>query len=263
MEPEIAMDIVHSIPKDIIFPKLPNVSKWSGYIRGSPMRLPEADGKVIVELLANYKGQNQEYPIKAKVVKLESDKTNALAPKLTDISLNEYNGIWEYIPPIFSKFVQLSKSEGSSTEFERKTALLLTSIGYTVEVLGQGKGRKLDSIARGLGYNDRPMAFLVDCKARRDGNYAISSGDERALIEYIDMFFRNPKNKGYDPYLLLISSGFNDSQNDSIKRIKNRTKIKGIILLEAEELLKLLYKRLTDSNFDIPAICDQLTDKAK
>ena len=157
----------------------------------------------------------------------------------------------------------MSKSDGPSTEFEKKTALLFTFLGYEVGSLGQGKGRVQDAIVKGLGYNDRQIAFLVDCKARKDLNYSINSADKRALIEYSNTFFRNYKNKGKDVYLLIVSSGFSNAQDRAIKSIKSSTRIKGIILLETQELLKILYKRLTNADFDVAAICDELTDKER
>lgn len=63
VKPIVEMDIVHSVPKAEIIPKLPNATKWGGYVRGSPTRIPEEDGKIIEKLLRDFEKEGTKFPI--------------------------------------------------------------------------------------------------------------------------------------------------------------------------------------------------------
>lgn len=69
VDPLIAFDFLHSVPTDEIVPKLSIEAKWGGIIRGSPRRIPFADGKLIYNTLEKSKRDGTEYPIVKKFAK--------------------------------------------------------------------------------------------------------------------------------------------------------------------------------------------------
>ena len=64
VKPLITFDILHSIPKDEVVPRLSIAKKWSGYIRGSPVQLPPPDAQLIESILEKQRQEMREYPIK-------------------------------------------------------------------------------------------------------------------------------------------------------------------------------------------------------
>jgi len=67
VKPVIALDFLHSVPTSKIISKLSIASKWSGIVRGSPVKIPEADGKLITNILKHSKNKNKEYPLTKKI----------------------------------------------------------------------------------------------------------------------------------------------------------------------------------------------------
>jgi len=66
VESVLTFDILHSVPKNEIVPNLSIASKWAGIVRGSPNRIPTADGERIKTLLEKSKRDGAEYPIAQK-----------------------------------------------------------------------------------------------------------------------------------------------------------------------------------------------------
>lgn len=63
VEPLIAFDPLHSVPRDEIIPKLSIVGKFGGIVRGSPNRIPSSDGEIIRRALEESAEKNREYVI--------------------------------------------------------------------------------------------------------------------------------------------------------------------------------------------------------
>jgi len=65
-EPMLTLDVPHSLPKDLVTPKLTIGPKWGGIVRGSPTRIPTDDGERIEELLEQSEKEGREYPVEVK-----------------------------------------------------------------------------------------------------------------------------------------------------------------------------------------------------
>jgi len=161
----------------------------------------------------------------------------------------------DYAPPVISNIIQLSRNESSPQDFEKVTGKLFIMLGFDVEILGQGKGRTVDIIARGYGYGmAKPYVILIDCKGRGKEDYRINAGDERTIIEYIKSFlYDNPKDRASDLYFLIVSSGFNDIPDSIFRKIKLETNVE-ISLIKVDTLLFLLSLKLQKWDFDIERI---------
>lgn len=159
---------------------------------------------------------------------------------------------FDYIPPIISNILDLSRSESTPKDFEKATGKLFIMLGFDVEVLGQGKGRTTDIIARGFGYGmSKPYVLLIDCKARGKEDYKINAGEERTIIEYIKNFLYNsPRDRSSDIYFLIVSSGFKDISDVILRKIKSETNV-DVSLITVDTLLFLLALKLKKWDLDI------------
>lgn len=164
------------------------------------------------------------------------------------------DSIQSYLPPIVSDIVEVSKNEKTYHEFEEKTAVAFTMLGFEVQKLGQGKGRVTDVIAFARTSNEKMYHVLIDCKERNDGSYSISSGDERAIIDYIKSFNRRRESKGTDIFYVIISSGFKSYPKDAVKRIQSEVGFKNLTLIPANLILELLSLKLTNPTVDVDTL---------
>lgn len=68
VEPIVAFDFLHSVPKAIVISKLSIAQKWGGLIRGCPVQIPTEDGELITRILLKSKKNRSKYPIMQKTV---------------------------------------------------------------------------------------------------------------------------------------------------------------------------------------------------
>jgi len=120
VEPVIALDFLHSVPKEEIIAKLSVAAKWGGYIRGSPVKIPSQDGELIGRILEESRRQGKEYPITEKLRKRK--------PGLRRRSLQEYG------TPI--DFRGLRHAPLNEQGVVYLFALVAREIGFTVEAIG-------------------------------------------------------------------------------------------------------------------------------
>ncbi|MGA3306298.1 MAG: hypothetical protein ABSC26_09880 [Stellaceae bacterium] len=157
-----------------------------------------------------------------------------------------------YIPPIISVIPKLAlndsevqtaaRNSGTTADvaLEKYVNAAFAMLGYEIHPLGKGMGRVPDGIA--LAINDS-YALIWDAKARADG-YRMGT-DDRVIREYIDTSIRDVKRRGIrNVYYLLISSGFADGFDESIRSLKMDTEIKEVCLLEATALVAMVDQKL-------------------
>jgi hypothetical protein len=121
VEPLITFDLLHSVPKDEIVPKLSIAAKWGGIIRGSPTRIPFADGELIKRMLEESKVKAKEYPITGKI-------TRPKAARVRQFMRQEYGA------PI--DFRGLRHTPLNEQGVVYVFALVVRDIGFTVEAIG-------------------------------------------------------------------------------------------------------------------------------
>jgi hypothetical protein len=78
VEPVIVLDLLYSVPKNEIVPKLSIARKRSGIVRGSPTQIPFEGGEKIKKLLQESKDAKREYPITQGITKTRGRKSKRL-----------------------------------------------------------------------------------------------------------------------------------------------------------------------------------------
>lgn len=160
-----------------------------------------------------------------------------------------------FVPPIIAILPRVAlnepglataaKNSGTSLEraFEKSINAAFTILGYTTELLGQGKGRVPDGTA--VDYSNR-YAIIWDAKVRADG-YSIGT-DDRTIREYIKTQVQKLKAKSLDNvYYAVISSSFKEDYDDVISSLKMETPISEICLVQADALVAMVDLKLRDS----------------
>jgi hypothetical protein len=222
--------------------KLPTTADWS--FNNST---PSADGirrshklkwvDLPYKFLEQYSDNNEWNDIVALIPNKSADGkiVSESTPKIKGLSFE----FLKYIPPIFQDFLELSKNDEKSLEFEKKTNLIFKMLGFEVDEFGQGTGRNPDGIAK---ENQNRYAILLDSKSR-NGSYIFGTED-RKFIEYINRYSEPLNKTGYKKqYFLLVSSSFDPASSISLKNIKIETGVT-TSLLEARLLLKILAAKI-------------------
>jgi hypothetical protein len=160
-----------------------------------------------------------------------------------------------YIPPIIAilprmaindpALVEAAKASGISLDraFEKNINAAYTILGYDAKLMGQGQGRVPDGLALDL---DDSYALLWDAKVRANG-YSMGT-DDRTIREYITSQSRELKRKKSlrNIYYIIVSSGFKDDYDDSVRSLKMETDISEVILVETEALVAMVDAKLRD-----------------
>jgi hypothetical protein len=170
------------------------------------------------------------------------------------------NGYSDFIPPRLADLLPLSRGEGSPPEFEDRVALSFQVLGFEVTKLGQGTGRNPDGIVYCREHN---YAILFDAKGYKDG-YGIGV-DDRSVIEYIKTHERDLRKQGYvNFYFCFISSSFRGDGKANTDRIRKETGTKSVVLLSAENLLRLVARKIEfPRDFELGDFQDMLLDSGE
>lgn len=168
------------------------------------------------------------------------------SPTLSDQSFDSY------IPPIVAIIPRLASNDPELQEMARQSGTTLdrafeksinaafTVLGYETLLLGQGKGRVPDGQA--IAGNES-YALLWDAKARSD-SYRMGT-DDRIIRQYIDSESKKLKHRGIrNIYYLIISKGFADDFEDSVRSLKMDTNVNEVCLVEAAALVAIVNQRL-------------------
>lgn len=163
-----------------------------------------------------------------------------------------------YIPPIVSilpslannteEVGELAEEAGKRVEslFENRVAKCFKMLGFEVEELGQGTGRNPDGIAKDRAHGSHGYAIIYDAKVRQEG-YSIGTSDERQFEDYINQVVPRLRDEGFrNLYFAVVTGNFTDDAKDVIRRLKIKTDIQEIRLIEAEALLALLENKLRE-----------------
>lgn len=170
------------------------------------------------------------------------------------------NGYADFIPPRLADLLALGRGEGSPTDFEDRVALAFQILGFEVTKLGQGTGRNPDGIAYCREHN---YAILFDAKGYKDG-YGIGV-DDRSVIEYIKTHERDLRKQGYvNFYFCFISASFRGDGKANTDRIRKETGTKSVVLLSAENLLRLVARKIElPRDFELGDFQDMLLDSGE
>lgn len=170
------------------------------------------------------------------------------------------NGYSDFVPPRLADLLALGRGEGSATDFEDRVALAFQVLGFEVTKLGQGTGRNPDGIAYCREHN---YAILFDAKGYKDG-YGIGV-DDRTVIEYIKTHERDLRKQGYVSfYFCFVSAAFRGDGKANTDRIRKETGTKSVVLLSADNLLRLIARKIErPRDFELGDFQDLLLDSGE
>jgi len=155
-----------------------------------------------------------------------------------------------FLPVALQCLDQLSRGEKPSvsfegsvnTAFERRCADAFTCLGFEVENLGQGKGRKADclAIARQDGF-----AVIIDAKVRSDG-YVLGTED-RKFLEYAATHSRELQSAGLQKvYFAVIGSEFRESDLTKLTMYLAQSPIRSVDFITAKALMNLVERSIRE-----------------
>jgi hypothetical protein len=178
---------------------------------------------------------------------------SVLAVRQPEAALDQDRLPESYVPPVISvlprmgrndaKLAELAQRSGTALAraFEKSINAAFTVIGYETKLLGAGQGRVPDgeAVAR-----DERYAIIWDAKMRTDG-YSVGT-DDRAMREYISTRSRDLKKRGAlrNIYYAVISSGFFEDYDETIRSIKMETDVNEVCLVEAAALVAMVDAKL-------------------
>lgn len=121
-------------------------------------------------------------------------------------------------------------------EFERRCGDAFRCLGFEVQELGQGRGRKADFLA--LAREDR-FAVICDAKARLEG-YVLGTED-RKFLEYASKHARELHSAGVrNVYLVVIAPVFRQSDLDKLTKYLADSPIRSVDLITARALVRMV-----------------------
>jgi hypothetical protein len=148
-----------------------------------------------------------------------------------------------FLPICLQSLQVLARGEAPDTEgsnsniellFERRTGDAFRCLGFEVEQLGQGTGRKADALA--YARRER-FALIIDAKVRSNG-YVLGTED-RKFLDYAKTHGREIKSQGIDKiYLVVVASSFRESDLEKLSNYVSESDLHGVTLLTVSSLLK-------------------------
>lgn len=166
----------------------------------------------------------------------------------------------DYVPPTIKEIPLLACADETVVKkydreekkvedvLEEKLYKLFLMLGYETDRLGRGRGRVPDGIARA---RQEGYAIIYDAKSRAGGRHSIGT-DSRAIKEYIEEYSNVLHKEGLrNVYFVIISSDFQDNQEDEIRHIKMETGVQEVLLLKANLSLFILELKLKDPSIDL------------
>jgi hypothetical protein len=119
--------------------------------------------------------------------------------------------------------------ENANTAFERRCADAFRCLGFEVESLGQGRGRKADCLALA---RQESFGVIIDAKVRQNG-YVLGTED-RKFLEYAVTHSRQLHSNGIPKvYFVVIGSGFRESDLSKLTKYLAESPIRGVDFITA------------------------------
>ena len=129
-----------------------------------------------------------------------------------------------------------SSNLSTSTLFERRVSDAFKCLGFEVRELGQGTGRKTDSIA--AAPKER-FALIIDAKVRTNG-YKLGTED-RKFLEYAVNHGKELQSQGFDKiYLVVVAPSFRDADLKQLAEYLSDSPMRGVSMITARALMRMV-----------------------
>lgn len=230
----------------------PSITTFKKYLGNKPE---------MIDRLHSWISENPQYQDLVDILPAEANPSSSPPPKATieftiDQVVGETSSLSNsFIPPIIDCLPDMARNLPSiasacnqknlsiGTEFKRRVAVAFELLGFSVERLGQGQGRKPDGIAKCF---ENHYAIIYDAKVRTT-EFRLDAGEDRKFKEYVKTAGERLRQQGIKKiYFAVISSGFYERDIPKAKEICRQTEAKSCILMEADALVGLVENGLRD-----------------
>jgi len=121
--------------------------------------------------------------------------------------------------------------------FEWQCGDAFRAMGFQVRKLGQGTGRKADSLALTKANS---FGVIIDAKARSE-SFVLTANEQRKVAEYTKRHLEDLKDEGIERiYYCIVSSRFRQEDEARLTKTLARTGLKGWCLWTVDDLMKTL-----------------------
>ena len=128
--------------------------------------------------------------------------------------------------------------------FELRIADAFRCLGFEVQSLGQGTGRKPDALA--IARQER-FAVIIDAKVRQDG-YRLGTED-RKFLEYATTCGRELQRQGIDKvYLVVVGPGFREADLKKLTDFLSNSPVRSVDLITARGLMNIVEESIRSRN---------------
>jgi hypothetical protein len=165
-------------------------------------------------------------------------------PKVSSASIAPSYESSPFLPAVLHGLDRLSRGEKSSfhsdesinTAFERRCAEAFRCLGFEVMDLGQGRGRKADSLALA---RRESFGVIIDAKVRQNG-YVLGTED-RKFLEYAVTHTRELDRDGISKvYFVVIGSDFRESDLTQLTNYLAQSPIRSVDFITAKALMRIV-----------------------
>lgn len=126
--------------------------------------------------------------------------------------------------------------------FERRTADAFRCLGFDVKQLGQGTGRKADSLA--IAPRER-FALIIDAKVRSSG-YTLGTED-RKFLEYAKNHGRELHSQGLkNIYFVVVGPAFRSGDLEKLTATLAESPIRSVSLITALALMRMVEESIRE-----------------
>lgn len=133
-------------------------------------------------------------------------------------------------------------AENVNTAFEKRCGDAFRCLGFDVQELGQGRGRKADSLA--LAREDG-FGIIIDAKVRTNG-YVLGTED-RKFLEYAMTHSKELQRAGIPKiYLAVVGSEFRDNDLDKLTAYLAQSPVRSAVFITAEALMRIVEGSIRD-----------------
>lgn len=165
-------------------------------------------------------------------------------PKVSSTSIPPSYESSPFLPAVLQGLDRLSRGEKLSlhsaeslnTAFERRCADAFRCLGFEVMDLGQGRGRKADSLALA---RRESFGVIIDAKVRQNG-YVLGTED-RKFLEYAVTHTSELNRDGISKvYCVVIGSEFRESDLTQLSNYLAQSPIRSVDFITAKALMRIV-----------------------
>jgi len=166
-------------------------------------------------------------------------------------SIQPHPGLRPFLPASLQYFHLLAQGERPPYDvidmsfdmlFERRTADAFRCLGFEMRQLGQGTGRKADSLAVAPREH---FALIIDAKVRSAG-YVLGTED-RKFLEYADKHGRELQQQGLQRvYFIVVGPSFRANDWQQLTKYLSDSPIRSITLITASALMRIVEESIRD-----------------